>query len=238
VKPTKPAPELEARITPGMVELRAGGPRRIGGYACVFGKLSRNLGGFVEQVDYRAWNKSAGDGWPSVVARHNHLDEMLLGTTRAGTLRLSVDRTGLAYEVDLPAHRADVFELVQRGDVANSSFAFECWSDSWSHEGGTPLRTLLSCRLVDVASVTTPAYEDSTVGLRSLARFVDAPFDDVVERARQDQLRSFFIRTDNRGTPQPQRSGLDPNVALAHLSRRQYLDTLARRWTPDDLASA
>ncbi|MGO8770090.1 HK97 family phage prohead protease [Mycobacterium sp.] len=216
------APEPETRTTALPVKLRAAGARRvIGGYAASFGGRSGDLGGFHERVSDKAFNKSAGDGWPGAVARFNHLDEMLLGTTRAQTLRLAIDSTGLFYEVDLPESRADVLELVTRGDVSSSSFAFECWSDSWGYEDGTALRTLESVRLLDVAPVTRAAYPDATVGLRSLARFVDAPIADVIDLSNRHELRKLFTRTDgSQGPP----GGKDGRAAL--------LETLAKRW-PD-----
>jgi uncharacterized protein len=203
-------PELETRLTHLRVELRAaGGSRRIGGYAAVFGVPSRNLGGFTEQLDSRVFNKSAGDNWPDVMARFNHEDTMLLGTTRSGTLSLRVDNRGLDYTVTLPEHRGDVLELVARGDVTNSSFAFQSYDDDWDYRDGVALRTLKSARLIDVAPVVNPAYVDTTAGLRSLARFADAPLEDVVQRAERDELRAFFVRTgsppvETRDKPTPQ----------------------------------
>src|SRR5690242_1266310 len=118
--------DAERRFTSVPVEIRAGSDSHtIGGYAAKFDRMSQNLGGFVERIAPGFFNKSRGDGWPGVVARYNHDDNMLLGTTGAGTLRLGIDDVGLQYEVDLPSARADVRELVQRGDVRQSSFAFQ-----------------------------------------------------------------------------------------------------------------
>jgi uncharacterized protein len=171
------APEKETRITALPVELRAAtdSSRRIGGLAAAFDAPSRDLGGFIEKIDRRAFNKSEGDGWPGAVCRFNHSDEMLLGTVQSGTLDLSIDNRGLNYVVALPECRSDVLELVSRRDIAYSSFAFQTYDDSWGYEDGTALRTLLSVRLIDVAPVVTPAYTSTSAGLRSLARFVDAP---------------------------------------------------------------
>lgn len=192
----------ELRTTRQPVEVRATSEgRRIGGYAAVFGKPSQNLGGFVEKVGHRFFNKSAGDGWPGVIARFDHLNTHLLGTTAAGTLQLRTDGTGLHYEVDVPYSREDVFELVSRGDVRASSFAFETFSDDWNYDNGVPLRTLISGRLLDVSPVVSPAYLDSTVGLRSLAAFVDAPLNDVIKHAQNNELRKFFVRTDPAPLP-------------------------------------
>lgn len=190
--------DAERRFTSVPVEIRAGSDRNtIGGYAAKFERMSQNLGGFVERIAPTFFNKSRGDGWPGVIARYNHDDNMLLGTMGAGTLRLGIDDVGLTYEVDLPSSRSDVFELVQRGDVRQSSFAFVAYEDDWStSDQGFPLRTLVSGRLMDVAPVNTPAYEDTSVGLRSLAAKMHAPVEEVRKLAEANELMRFFKRTD------------------------------------------
>jgi HK97 family phage prohead protease len=182
------------------VEVRQGArgsTRTIGGYAAVFNRPSRNLGGFVERIDPQAFNASRDAGWPGVMARFNHENEYLLGTTRSGTLRISLDSTGLLYDVDLPRSRDDVLELTERGDLSHSSFAFHATDDEWTlSTNGVPLRTVTGAALLDVAPVTSPAYPDATVGLRSLARHVGAPIEDVVQFAEWGELARFFRRSD------------------------------------------
>lgn len=170
--------DLEVRTFAGSVELRESSENGIGtleGYAAVFNRLSQNLGGFVERIAPTAFNKSLGDGI-AVMARYNHDDAGLLGTTHAGTLRLDVDGTGLHYVVDLPDTSVgrDVRALAARGDLRHSSFAFRLApnGDEWGYtEQGFPLRTVNGAELVDVAPVNSPAYLDTTVGLRALAVF-------------------------------------------------------------------
>jgi HK97 family phage prohead protease len=158
----------------------------IGGYAAKFDRLSQNLGGFVERIAPGFFNKSRGDGWPGVVARYNHDDNQLLGTSRAGTLRLGVDEVGLTYAVDLPQARADVYELVQRGDVAQSSFAFVVFEEDWSMtDQNFPLRTLVSGQLRDVAPVNTPAYEDTSVSRAQPRRCLRVAGEEVRGRHRR-----------------------------------------------------
>ncbi|MCX6399228.1 MAG: HK97 family phage prohead protease [Propionibacteriales bacterium] len=201
--------EVERRYTRQIVELRADSEsRKIGGYAAKFGRLSEDLGGFREQIDPAFFNKSKGDGWPGVVARYQHDDNYLLGTSGAGTLRLSVDQTGLAYDVDVPHAREDVFELVQRGDVRASSFAFVAFEDDFERNNeGVLIRTLYTGKLFDVAPVVTPAYPDATVGLRSLARQFDAEYEEVRALARANELDRLFVRTDRPSvTPTDTRS--------------------------------
>lgn len=207
--------DAERRFTSVPVEIRGAGDKQtIGGYAAKFNKLSQNLGGFVEQIDNRFFNKSRGDGWPDVMARYNHTD--LIGTSQAGTLRLGLDEVGLTYEVDVPAARADVYELVQRGDVRQSSFAFIAFEDDWrTHpEFGIPLRTLISGRLIDVAPVDQPAYLDTSVGARaleSLAKKFDADIAEVRALSEAGDLMKFFKRTDEPAI-EPKRSAADALV--------------------------
>lgn len=189
--------DVERRFTGVPVEMRKKETLRVGGYAAKFNKLSQNLGGFVERIDPAFFNKSRGDGWPDVMARYNHDDNMLLGTTAGGTLRLSIDDVGLDYEVDIPQARADVAELIGRGDVRRSSFAFQTFADDWATtDQGFPLRTLLSGQLIDVAPVNTPAYPDTSSGLRSLARKLDVDVKEIEAAVKADELRKFFTRSD------------------------------------------
>lgn len=196
--PMSAAPER--RYTYVAVELRARGDApRIGGYAIVWNKLSQNLGGWVERADPASTNKSKGDGWPDVIARYNHDDNQLLGTTAAGTLKLSTDSMGLDYDVLPPRARADVVELVERGDVRKSSFAFRVMpdGDDWDlTDQGFPRRTLTNIQLVDVAPVNAPAYLDTSAGLRSLAARFEAEETEVRSLAEANELRRFFVKTE------------------------------------------
>lgn len=226
--------EMERRFTPVPVQVRAeNGARKVGGYAAMFDKLSRNLGGFVEVVAPSFFNHSRANGWPDVICRYNHDDNMLLGTTGGNTLRLSIDETGLIYEVDPPQSRSDIVELIERGDVRKSSFAFriDTNGDEWTTtDQDFPLRKLVSGQLVDVAPVNMPAYESSTVGVRSieaalksLADKMDAPFDEVRKMSEENDLKRFFVRTDNRGTlkPKPRKTLLGATAALELLARKE-----------------
>lgn len=188
--------ELERRQIREPVTLRAaGGDRLIGGYALKFNKLSRNLGGWVEQIAPESLNKSAGDGWPGVMARYNHED--LLGTIAGNSLRLNLDGTGLDYEIDMldDATSDRVFKLVERGDVARSSFAAYMHESEWSQTpDGFPLRTVVAMTLVDVAPVDDPAYYDTSTGLRSLADQRGMDVSEVEELARQNRLNDILSK--------------------------------------------
>lgn len=196
--------DLDSRL-----ELRSGpdGGQWIGGYASVFmPRESRNLGGFIERVAPHAFNESRAGGWPDVVCRFNHNSDLVLGTTAAETLVLRTDNVGLDYQVLPPESRGDVRELVARGDIRYSSFAFRVPSggDEWGvTDQNFPQRTLHEVELVDVSPVLTPAYPDATAAvrattpaLRSLAAHMQIAVDEVRMLAEADELRKLFIRTD------------------------------------------
>lgn len=183
----------ERRSTAGVVELReAGGVKRAGGYALVFNRYSQNLGGYVEQCSPGLCDKSIADR-VDVLARYQHDSDMLLGRVSAETLRLEADGTGVVYEADLPdtSYARDLAALLARGDVRHSSFAFRVMpdGDEWSFtEQGYPLRTLKAVQLVDVAPVVTPAYLDTSSGLRSLAEQRGLDLDAVAKAAAANEL--------------------------------------------------
>ena len=195
----------------------------IGGYAAVFNRQSKNLGGFRERVTSDASKRAQLEGFPGVVCRYNHNENLLLGTVQARTLTLSPDRIGVPYDVRPPQSRNDVVELVDRGDVAHSSFAFRCVYDEWGiDETGYPERRLLDIDWIDVAPVVTPAYSDSSAGLRSLARAMEASEDEVRSLAGENELRKFFVRTDNAGPARAKpKPAPFPAEALAHLMARE-----------------
>jgi len=226
--------DLEMRHVAQPVEFRAasdddGSPGTLEGYAIVFGKYSQNLGGFVEQVDPAAVRKSLADNVP-VVARYNHDDNFLLGTTEAGTLTLTADEVGVRYRVDLPNTSAgrDTAALAKRGDLRYSSFAFHTVDDDWGvTERGFPLRTLTDIQLVDVAPVVSPAYRDSSVGLRSLAAAVhmdvdavrEAPVDEIRSRLNGEEVSGVEERSEDE---QVEAGQGETHLAAALLKRAEF----------------
>lgn len=171
--------DLERRITSRLIqagtqatvsqlaEIRLRPDGHLTGYAIVWDALSLDLGGFVERVSRGAVELDA-----DVLATYNHRLDQLLGRTASGTLSVTLDDTGLAYDVTLPDTGAgrDVRELVRRGDVVGSSFTFATMDQKWTKVAGTDtqLRTLTKIRVSEVGPVTAPAYPDTSVATRSM----------------------------------------------------------------------
>ena len=140
----------------------------LAGYAAKFDVLSELMWYFQETIAAGAFDDVMRD---DVRCLFNHDPNLILGRTLSGTLRLSLDATGLLYEVDLPDTEMarSVAEAVERGDVTQSSFAFIVKEATWTErQDGTWLRTITKLtRLYDVSPVTYPGYPDATVGMRS-----------------------------------------------------------------------
>lgn len=153
-------------------EARAVGSEfRIEGHAAVFNRLSQDLGGFVERIAPGAFTKTIKEA--DVRALFNHDASLILGRTKAGTLRLAEDQTGLLYDVSVPdtSYGRDLMVSIERGDVNQSSFGFRVIDDGWDRtDDGYPLRTLreVSLQNGDVSPVTYPAYPDTDVVSRAV----------------------------------------------------------------------
>lgn len=146
-----------------------GVPTKIAGHAANFDSLSEDLGGFRERIAPGAFAKTITSA--DVRALWNHDANIVLGRNKAGTLRLSEDSIGLAFEVDMPDTqlvRDMVMAPIARGDVNQCSFGFYTIRDNWKKIDGEWIRTLLECDLTDVSPVTYPAYNSTDVAVRSM----------------------------------------------------------------------
>ena len=141
---------------------------KVVGYPVVFDSLSTDLGGFREKINRGAFAESLKNN-DEVHALFNHDDDKVLGRLGSGTLRLWEDDHGLRMELDPPNTTLgnDVVELLRRGDLVSMSFGFYDVTDSWTMLDGTDVRTINSARLFDVSIVTNPAYEETSVGVRT-----------------------------------------------------------------------
>lgn len=171
--------KMETRINHTEVEFREvqdGKGMTFEGYAAVFNSPSEPIGGqFTEYVKPGAFKRSL-DARNDVKLLWNHDTGEVLGSTRAGTLRLVEDSHGLKAIAELPNTQRgrDTAELLRRGDVANMSFGFSVpkGGDSWSDNGAT--RELHSVRLHEVSVVAYPAYLASSASVRAASFSADA----------------------------------------------------------------
>ena len=172
-KEEKMPSKVERRINDVNFEIRVGeidaNKMTFTGYAAVFNSASEPLP-FTEYIMPGAFKRSLKSR-NEIKLFMNHNTDIVLGSTRAKTLRLSEDSKGLLAEAVLPDTTAgrDLSVLMQRGDVNSMSFGFSvpAKGDKWSNDGMS--RELHQIRLHEVSIVTGfPAYEATTATVRSI----------------------------------------------------------------------
>ena len=150
--------------------------RHIEGYGSVFNERSLDLGGFVEMIAPGAFDGVIERSDVKCYLDHNPGKGILARSRNGnGSLSLVVDERGLQYSFDAPKTSLgdEVVEGLKRGDYSQSSFAFTVDDEVWTKEAdGTYLRTITKIGgLYDVSIVANPAYEGTSVALRSLDAF-------------------------------------------------------------------
>ncbi|HEV2324555.1 MAG TPA: HK97 family phage prohead protease [Terracidiphilus sp.] len=157
---------------------------KIAGYAAVFDVPSEDMG-FIEEIDPHAFDAVLASK-PDVCGLWNHNDDVVLGRTTSGTLRLAIDARGLAYEIDPPDTQAakDLLVLMRRGDVNKSSFGFITKRDQWTDnpDGSVTRRILEIEALLDVSPVTYPAFTQTSADVRALPESMPAEYRSRIEK--------------------------------------------------------
>jgi HK97 family phage prohead protease len=170
---------------------------RIGGYAAQFNKEATGLS-FREVIAPGAFTRTLDSGEPVFLLVNHDTDSLPLASTQSGTMALRQDETGLYMEADLDPNNPRAQELasaVSRGDVSKMSFAFTIAPNGDTRENG--LRTLQDLNLFEVSVVTWPAYDATTIGMRT-ASAEDAEQEALELRKRLLELKQKFSNSKNR----------------------------------------
>lgn len=178
--------EKRSLVLPVEHRADADGKVTVAGYAAVFGEVA-DIGGYFQEVIARgAFTNSLRTA--DVRAYFDHDRGRVLGRTSSGTLRLREDQKGLAVEIDLPdtTDGRDVKALIERGDVSGMSFGFFVLRQEWDETIDPPKRTILEVELREVSIVSEPAYDGTTIALRSL--------DEARKEARRQHNAAAFAR--------------------------------------------
>lgn len=153
---------------------------KVSGYAAVFNERADIAGMFVEVIAPGAFREAIGRDDVVFLINHSGLP---LARTRSKTLKLKEDGKGLYMETVLDGEDPDVRSIVgkmKRGDLDKMSFAFRATKQEWDDTTEPPTRTIREVELYDVSVVTSPAYDGTSIALRSL------------EDARKEQKRKNF----------------------------------------------
>lgn len=148
--------------------------RIIEGYAIVFNELSEDLGGFREMIMPEAVNEELINNSDIYYLFNHNNDSIPLARCNhgSGSLELTIDSKGLKYRFN--CLNTEFYQLVQRGDLSKSSFAFSLPKDGsgelWekSSEYNYVRKIVKIEQLFDCSAVLVPAYSATELYARNL----------------------------------------------------------------------
>lgn len=118
----------------------------------------------------------------NVIHTIDHDRGKMVARTKSGTLVLTTDENGLKYRFSVPNTTLgnDLFEMVQRGDLFESSFIFTINEDGeeWvKGEDGVLRRSIKTIKnLYDTSTVIDGAYSNTVVSVaRNLSDLIEPP---------------------------------------------------------------
>jgi HK97 family phage prohead protease len=167
------------------------------GYAATFDNTTRIdnwEGEFDEKIARGAFKRSINARTP--VLQFEHGRHPLLGSMPLGTItKLREDDHGLYVEARLSDNWLiqPVRDAIASGAIDGMSFRFQVIKESWNDSSAVPVRTLEEVKLMELGPVVFPAYESTTVGVRS------ASLDELFELPSGD--REAIARALVLGTP-------------------------------------
>lgn len=168
-------------LTPAEVEFRAEDDGdHIGvltGYAAVFNSdtiINSWEGRFVERLAPGAFTKTLAERGDKVKVLFNHGFDPSIGDKPLGKPRLHEERSkGLYVEVPLDdtSYNRDLVASIRSGALDGMSFRFSVVKEEVDESGDMPVRTVRELKLYEYGPVTFPAYEATTVGVRSRSQY-------------------------------------------------------------------
>ena len=150
--------------------------RIIEGYSIVFNELSEDLGGFREMILPEAIDQELINNSDIYYLYNHNNDSTPLARSNhgVGSLELTIDSKGLKYRFN--CINTEFYELVKRGDLDKSSFAFslpndgsgEIWEKSQEYNY---IRKIVKIeQLFDCSAVLVPAYSQTELYARNLSK--------------------------------------------------------------------
>lgn len=188
--------QKEVRNSDGV--LTSTNDRTVEGYAIVFNRYSKNLGGFVEIIESTAADGIIEASDILCLLNHNE-DKGVLARSKYGTgsLKLEIDDYGVKYTFDAPNTSLgdELLEGIKRGDISTSSFAFTVKEQEVvRNQGELPVRIIKKfAELYDVSPVYKEAYPDTSIGKRSIDEALQEQ-----EQKQENELRIYFESFDKR----------------------------------------
>lgn len=138
------------------------------GIAHAFGQRAKQGAGYVEFAA-TSFNKALRKS--DVRAFMNHDTTLLLGRQKSGTVRVSAEKDGLHYAIDLPdtTYANDLKVLIARGDLTEMSFGMMPGASKLmrAEDGRQVTFHTEVAELFDISPVSLPAFGGTSIALHS-----------------------------------------------------------------------
>ncbi|MFJ7682614.1 phage major capsid protein [Peribacillus butanolivorans] len=187
--------KMELRVQDTELRANSDGSLTVSGYVNKTGQLSEILGvtkRFKEKIAKGAFSRAIQFAKRDVDFLAEHKGDLILASTRNGSLQLNEDEQGLfmSAKVTPTSWGKDYYELINSGILRNMSFGFRTIKDSWKQiESNLYERTIEELELFEVSVVKNPAYSQSTIAARGI---------DLVEEVEiPTNLKMSNIKTEN-----------------------------------------
>lgn len=147
------------------------------GYAAVFDTPTRIdswEGKFDERITRGAFAKTLKERMPVMQFDHGH--DIATGSVPIAAIEeLREDKQGLYVRARLfdNPRVEPIRQAIEGGAIDGMSFRFRVVKEEWDDSPDTPVRTIREVELFEVGPVVFPAYEATSVGVRSLLAELD-----------------------------------------------------------------
>lgn len=226
-----PRPETpETRSVP--FELRASSDgSTLAGYAAVFdtpSMIHERGQSFNEQIKRGAFAKAI-NAKDRVVMQFDHGQHPLFGSLPLGKITmLREDAHGLYVEARLTDNwlTSPIRDAIANGALTGMSFRFSVpeGGDTWDRSGSVPTRTITEVRLYELGPVVHPAYEATSVGVRSALN--------LLSDAERAQIAADLSPTPDEGqVSNPDEANATPDEGQQRRTRNQRQALLRLRLT-------
>lgn len=147
------------------------------GYGAVFDSPTRIdswEGNFDEVISRGAFSKTIKERRPVLQFDHGH--DIATGSVPIGSIeQLREDEHGLFVRARLHdnARVEPIRQAIASGAIDGMSFRFRVVREEWDESDDIPVRTIREVELYELGPVVFPAYESTSVGVRSLLADLD-----------------------------------------------------------------
>ena len=185
--------------------------RKIEGKAIAFNSISRDLGGFREQIIPEAINEDVINSSDIFFLLNHSNNRGILARQKNGfgSLKTDIRDDGVYFSFEAPQTSLgdELLEYLRRGDITQCSFAFTVKDDKWERQADNSyVRTILRFdKIFDMSAVFKPAYDATEVKCSRFAEIMAQEAEEAkknieeLEKQRETELNNYFLalRNDN-----------------------------------------